>query len=411
MLLVLVSLQAAAVGWSAPLWQDNKPDRARRLVVISDTHLSAGDSFSKLVKNRPRLAEFLQRLAETKDVDELVIAGDFIDGWSVPFSFSAKDWDDFYVKAAVNNAELTEYINSLIRSGVKVTYVPGNHDMTLSKGTVEKLFPGINQARDADGLGVYRTGVRNEIVIEHGHRYSFQCAPAPGINSAVPGLERSFLPPGYFFSRMAAESKVEGKSLKGQNLPQAAHPAPNSPDRRAAWFFYIASRRVLKRRPLNVDSDARVIPVDMTTDGPKVAVVDLLPVPGTGTKAALFRDYPKRWEQVQKDNGVRVPVPFPDEMENKPSASLAAQAQRQYFAIDRGVDVVVFGHSHHALLKTFNVNGRIKFYANSGAWIDSIGSRSCTFVRITSMADSDSIDLMQLLPDGKTVLFRQTKNR
>ena len=64
---------------SESLWKEgNKPNK---IVVISDLHLGANDKISQTVKNRKCLVNFLDRIQQTKDVKELVIAGDFLDDW------------------------------------------------------------------------------------------------------------------------------------------------------------------------------------------------------------------------------------------------------------------------------------------------------------------------------------------
>ena len=55
--------------------------------------------------------------------------------------------------------------------------MPGNHDMLLKSGIMDEALPGIVQARDVEGLGVYVTGDRQEIAIEHSHRYDVFSAP------------------------------------------------------------------------------------------------------------------------------------------------------------------------------------------------------------------------------------------
>ncbi|HQO13455.1 MAG TPA: hypothetical protein PK741_10265, partial [Petrotogaceae bacterium] len=89
MLSMLVSLTLLTAGCSAPastakvdvpkaaeaLW--NAGSTRDKIVVISDLHLGIDDRYTETINNIPFLIDFLKRLQSTKDVRELVIAGDF----------------------------------------------------------------------------------------------------------------------------------------------------------------------------------------------------------------------------------------------------------------------------------------------------------------------------------------------
>ena len=97
-----------------------------------------------------------------------------------------------------------------MHSGIRLVYVPGNHDMTLSHKTLEDILPGIVQSRDVRGLGRYRTGRRGEIVIEHSHRYDMFCAPDIITNKEFMKYGEPVLPEGYFFARVGVTSFLQG---------------------------------------------------------------------------------------------------------------------------------------------------------------------------------------------------------
>ena len=74
--------------------------------------------------------DFVEGLIEVGDVRELVIAGDFLDEWIVPLSYPEhEDSDAFFVECIANNREVFDALGKAIASGIKVVYVPGNHDM------------------------------------------------------------------------------------------------------------------------------------------------------------------------------------------------------------------------------------------------------------------------------------------
>ena len=149
-----------------------------KIIVISDIHLGVDDKISETVKNRPLLISFLRKIQNEKLADEVVINGDFLDQWFLPGNYETNpDSDEFYKQVAKNNQDVIDGFKNLIDSGIRLVYVSGNHDMTLSHQTLEDILPGIIQSRDVRGLGRYRTGRRGEIVIEHSHRYDMFCAP------------------------------------------------------------------------------------------------------------------------------------------------------------------------------------------------------------------------------------------
>ena len=69
-------LSGTAAAAAAPLWK--AAASKNKIVVVSDLHFGISDRFAEQVDNRPLFIEFLQRLQNTTDVRELVIAGDFL---------------------------------------------------------------------------------------------------------------------------------------------------------------------------------------------------------------------------------------------------------------------------------------------------------------------------------------------
>ncbi len=131
-----------------------------QIVVISDLHLGADIAYAEINQNRADLIDFLSQVQDSPTVAELVINGDFFDEWFVPATtdtYAGKDQADFVKRIASTNSEVFEAFNRIIQSGkIKVTYVPGNHDLSITAENVESVLPGINQARDdVQGLGTY----------------------------------------------------------------------------------------------------------------------------------------------------------------------------------------------------------------------------------------------------------------
>ena len=125
----------------------------RSLVVcISDIHLGANDSYSEITKNREALVNFLNQIRTSPNVKELIIVGDLIDEWFIPMNletFNGKTQRDFVKSVAFNNKPVIDAFNNIINdNNVKVTYVPGNHDILIDYDDIQSIMPGVNQARD-----------------------------------------------------------------------------------------------------------------------------------------------------------------------------------------------------------------------------------------------------------------------
>ncbi|HPF17588.1 MAG TPA: metallophosphoesterase [Thermotogota bacterium] len=413
-ILTLILLVFLSIGFSTakmgevqplPIWEKESAHEATRIVVFSDLHLGVDDSFAETVKNKPLIAEFLERLV-VSDIDEFVIAGDLLDEWFVPITYPAyTDLETFFSQVGENNDSIVAAFEKLIQSGVKVVYVPGNHDLLLDAQTLSKVVPGIIQARDVSGLGTYRTGVRSEIVIEHGHRYDSFCAPDALSNKEITGDYPSFLPPGWFFTRMAATSVSERKSAPQKALPQIEAPSKEDVDQMGAYVYYSIWQWAITSFPIQAGFDEKVIHVGVNGYDNTFSLSDLFPtIQADGSiSAVLYANIQRRWNEVQEINGVANKIPF-----NVATAGaidhtfLDAQAVSQYFDLDPTVDVVIFGHSHVPLINRYEEGyNNEKIYANSGAWIDEnlLGLERC-FVVIESGKSSTQVRLMEYHEDG-----------
>lgn len=192
------------------------------IVVVSDMHLGADISYTECKENLGPLTIFLKKVMVSPGIKELVIDGDLIDEWFVPAdvdTYEGKGQSDFVQRLAATNKVVFDVLNQIIQDGkIKVTYVPGNHDLAITAENVDLILPGINQACDEQqGLGTYIPADLPILAIEHGHRYNFACAPDPISNHDIaPG---SIMPPGYFFTRIAALASVQRDTIPGDTLP------------------------------------------------------------------------------------------------------------------------------------------------------------------------------------------------
>jgi hypothetical protein len=114
-----VALRAFAGGnttpVAAPLWAA-EGDRKDKVIVVSDLRFGIIDKYSEDVANRGVFVTFVQRLENTADVRELVIAGNFLDEWYLPLTYPAyEDSAKFYRQVVKNNQVVFDELNALMK--------------------------------------------------------------------------------------------------------------------------------------------------------------------------------------------------------------------------------------------------------------------------------------------------------
>ena len=380
-----------------------------KIVVISDIHLGIDDSYTEMVKNRPLLIEFLQHLQSTTDVRELVIAGDFLDEWFLPVYYpSYTDESQFYKDVIDNNQSVIDELNNVIDSGIKLVYVPGNHDMTLEAGVLQEAIPNIVQARDTKGLGAYHTGDRNEIVIEHGHRYDVFSAPDTVTNAELCGNDDTILPAGYFYARYAATWVLEGRPTVEKDLPVVTDvPDKTDTDQYGAYIYYSLLKGISSRMTPNESLDEKIFDMHIAGFDDAYTYLDFYPAQqedGTISAPVLFKNIQRSWAERQTLNNIKVPNSFIEAVAGTLDWEYYfRQAKAQYLDNpDENVDVVVFGHTH---VPEYQDMGDGRYYLNDGTWIDNntdYPDATRTFAVITT-GNKDMAALYRFTEDGSII--------
>lgn len=375
-----------------------------QIVVISDIHLGVNDSFSEFFKNRPMLVDFLNQIRTSPNVKELVIAGDLLDEWFLPMDYIMPKSESAFVDAvAANNKTVIDAFNNIIGDGnIKVTYVPGNHDILVTAADIQRVLPGINQARDnVQGLGTYVTGVNSEIAIEHGHRYNLFCAPDPISNRNITQNNTSILPPGYFFTRIATSSVVEGHPASSNVFPEIS--AGTGDESQFGYYLYARTwNSLLSQLPVKEAFSDKVIKTNIDGFTDDYAINDLIPRPDLKTgilEVNLFKGIQDNWGKRQELDGVPVKIPLQDAiLKAADNIFTDSQAKTQYFDRDPVKRIVVFGHTHVAGLDSYtNLAGQNTIYANSGTWIDKgQGHPTMTYIVITLPGVNSAVESVSL---------------
>lgn len=377
----VISLAMPTMAWAAktnttatvkPLWKEGST--RNKIVVISDLHLGIQDSYSETLENRPLLIDFLKQLQKTKDVRELVIAGDFLDEWYLPVYYPVyTDEVKFYKDVIANNQSVIDEMNKVIDSGIKLVYVYGNHDMLLEEEVLKEAIPKIVIARDTKGLGAYYTGDRNEIVIEHGHRYDVFSAPDTLSNAELCGNSDTILPAGYFYARYAASWVLEGRPKNEKNLPVVKKvPDKTNTDQYGAYIYYSILKSVTERMTPNESLDEKIFDMRIAGFNDAYTYLDFYPAEqadGTISAPVLFRNIQRTWDERQKENKVKVPNTFIEAVAGALDWEyFFKQAKVQYIENpNEKVDIVLFGHTHVPIYKSV---GEGTGYLNTGTWVD-----------------------------------------
>jgi metallophosphoesterase superfamily enzyme len=151
-ILVLASCQKSDPSTPIINAFSNGGSERNMIVVLSDLHLGADSSYAECKVNLKALEKLLNLIKVAPNVKELVIAGDLVDEWFVPATidtYQGKDQADFVNRLAATNKSVFDAFNSIIQArNIMVTYVPGNHDLAITAENIERILPGIYQARD-----------------------------------------------------------------------------------------------------------------------------------------------------------------------------------------------------------------------------------------------------------------------
>lgn len=372
------------------------------IVVISDLHCGANLTYAEFKNNQGPLTEMLERIRTSQNVKELVIAGDLVDEWFVPANidtYQGSDQANFVDRVAAANKTVFDKFREIITGGIiKLTYVPGNHDLAIAGANIDRILPGVNQARVVGhlGLGTYSPANYPQIAIEHGHRFDMFCAPDPISNQAIaPG---TILPPGYFYTRIAVLHVVQNCTIPADSAPVITPDPLAGPSQQLLYGYWQNWKSSLDTYPIENHFNEAVIVTNINGFTGNFSVNDVLPyqmTPGGPISVDLYNGIQDNWQERCRQNGIAIPIPTSWAIANNASnLAIDTMASIQYFMNPASnVRLVVFGHTHVPLIKSrVNTAGQKSVYVNSGTWIDENPNRTTmNFVVITpQQADPQS---------------------
>lgn len=360
-------------------------DARDKIVVISDLHLGNDMSYSENVKHLQRLEEFLNEVRSSATISELVLGGDIFDDWYVPTRIDAYGdgtQTDYIRKTVAANQGVFNVLNGIIKDGkIKLTYIPGNHDMGFTAESVDIALPGVNQARDSEvkyGIGTYNPEGYPQIAIEHGHRYDFFCAMTPNANEEdAPGAT---LPPGYFFARIAANSFTDPTTKEdATKVPLVTLNDPANAEQRSKYIYYNLWKTVIEEVIyVKDDFSEPIIKTNVGNYTKTYSINDVLPKNSTVDGSIQMNLYngiftQDNWNERLKYNNVDVMTVIDTAIVGSLHTTfIDEQSNVQYFNNSlSSARLVVFGHTHEPMIKSYtNQKKEPCLYVNSGTWED-----------------------------------------
>jgi len=377
----------------------NGGNERNMIVILSDMHLGADLAYAECKNNLGALEKLLKQIKASPNVKELVIAGDLLDEWFVPApinTYQGKNQADFVYRIATANKGVIDALNSIIKEGkILVTYVPGNHDLTVTAENVNLILPGINQARDVKGLGTYSPVECPKIAIEHGHRYNFFCAPDPISNQNI--AQGTIMPPGYFFTRIAALYVIQGKPSPGDTAPIITPNLLGGETQDLLFRYWKMWYMTSNLFPITNKFNEDIIVTNVNGFSGSYSVNDLIPyqsTPGGLIDVNLYNGIQNNWDARQTLNKVPIHISTTHAIDSVNSATETDhQAVLQYFMNPNSDKrIVVFGHTHQPkIIASQNHNNEKCIYANSGTWIDHNPKLTTMhFIVITPQSDNVS---------------------
>ncbi|MDR3553347.1 MAG: metallophosphoesterase [Syntrophobacteraceae bacterium] len=343
-------------------------------IFISDIHMGYDKEVSGrrpyvwFNTNAPFLEKFLDKQLRAADVKAVVILGDLFDQWNIPMDYTPVTTFELICENDTNQ-QVVAKMKELGLAG-KLIYVPGNHDMAMSREQLSPVrdyivqtFPGIDFRCDTDlPSGKYEDGA---LIAEHGNRYCLFNAPDVWTNPD------SFLPLGYFVTRCVAYQA--SKTGNSQTLPH----------------IFSNFLKSWAADPISLIGDVfSAICLDEGTGLTLESIYTLDDIPGYNAGALSVGDVKARFSGLYSDwaHSARARLVQANTalINERDTLYEAAELVHFYPGSAEAHEVVIFGHTHQPCLKGVPVADGIQtvsedphacfsIYANSGTWVDSAG--------------------------------------
>ena len=390
-----------------------KAGGGKKRIFVSDIHMGDERSikppnglkpYSWLLPDRAKMfGDFLGIQLKDPDVKEVIILGDLFDDWVCPAQLDpmpAKPGVSKFheIAQASQNVEAINNLKAIADSDQKdLIYVPGNHDMLITKEIITNIIPGIKYMGTGEGQGVYTA---DGISGEHGNMYTLFNAPDPYSNQGY------ILPLGYFITRVVTEREARtGEHLEYlEALKVAIGQILGKAD-----FAKMVFATIVKGAGMSNSSEIIMGGINDYLDPLMPTCVE-----------KIFGDLYDTWDKNMPNN-VKASVAVADD-----TGHLFPAAFSQYLNKEGKSDIVIFGHTHiyelHGTLIDWNEedgqNNQSDFslsskqiYANSGTWVND--KKRCTFVetQIDENAKKHFVRVNQYKEDGEIKTLKEKNKR
>lgn len=221
---VLKGAAASATALAAPKILGAQGRSKHKIIVISDVHIGDNSPWVWYQKqfHEPYLLKLLDHvIANAQSIRELIILGDFVELWTYP---PGKRPPTFSEIMAANpaifgpNGKLSRVLTAL---GGRVTYVAGNHDMSMTQADLDLISNPNNYKIRLHPSDVYfPLGNRDSrIACAHGHSWTL-------FNAADRTTKHAPIPAGHYctraFAYMLQKTLPRGKTVA--DLPDQGSP-------------------------------------------------------------------------------------------------------------------------------------------------------------------------------------------
>jgi predicted phosphodiesterase len=370
------------------------------IVVLSDIHIGTNTPTVWYQKDfhQPYLkAIFDWVIKNASNIQELVLLGDVIDFWTYPMEEQPPSFDDI---AAANpeifgsNGVLSQVLTAL--KG-KVTYVRGNHDMSITQADLDKIQNPNYKIHLCPNDIYYPLGNGNKrIVCTHGHIFTMFNAPYTNNNPVAP------IPVGYYVPRAIATWRSQ--QIKDRVFPSITNVSQlnDSGDPDGMKTLLIEAAIVDAVKSGTGASIARILLDSVTA---KTGINDQQQIKLANGNITTFAEAKQRYqnlfaEWVQREGGGRDGelVAFKAVLADADGSYMGWFAQR--LALTVGADLVVMGHTHTPIS---GLSDSCIQYVNTGFNCPSIpdtGRKHPTFITINT--DSCKAEVLQVAKEGSS---------
>ena len=368
-----------------------------KIVVLSDIHIgtNAPTVWYQKSLHESYLVSVLDWVkSNAESIQELILLGDVVDFWTYPADQIPPSFDAI-MGANPNifgpNGKLSQVLTAL---NGKVSYVRGNHDMSLTQADLDKIQnPNAYKIKLCPDDIYYPLGNANRrIACTHGHIYAMFNKPYNKNNAIAP------LPLGFYITRAVASMRYQ-EYQQGKFGSVAELQDSGDPD----GIFSLALGNFLK--DLIVKNDPSLARALLTGVAKKTEMGENQPIKLTNgqetTFAAAKQCYENLWtEWIQEEGGgedgklVAIKSAFADYN----GSFMGWFTQRLAFQV--GADLVVMGHTHTPIS---GLSDSLIQYVNAGfncPSVPDIGKKHPTFVTIN--VDNLHTDVMQVFKEGNS---------